>query len=152
MSLLDASLTQRPSHTDSRNIKVDSDSHVGDLFADPYTAQVATEVYAHIVGAWKLDDSDAEKLLSVNHQSWMRIKNGEWSGLLDREQLMRISAIIGLHEALHSCFNEDLANSWVKRPNTGSIFSGRKPIEVMIEGGLPVMIEARDYMGALLGY
>lgn len=145
-----ATLRQRPSRDGLVNFEIDSERHTKNFLLDPYTAQVATEVYAFIVGAWKLDDSDAERLLPVDHQTWMRIKNGEWSGLLDREQLMRISAIIGLHKALHSCFGEGLANQWVKRPNTGPIFSGRKPIEVMIEGGLQVIIEARDYMGAFL--
>ena len=129
----------------------DSKGQAENLFADTYTAEVAAEVYALVVEAWKLDDSDAERLLDVDSETWMRIKNGKWSGLLDREQLMRISAIIGLHEALHSYFNEELANCWVKRPNTGAIFSGCKPLDVMIEGGLPVMIKARNYMGALPG-
>ena len=56
---------------------------------------------------------------------------------------MRISAIVNLYGALHSCFNDDLANRWVKRPNKGLIFSGRKPVDAMIEGGLPVIMEIR---------
>ena len=115
-------------------------------FTSMLIAQVATETYTDIVKAWKLDDSDAEKLLGVKTHTWMQIKSGKWRGPLEKEQLMRISAIIGLHRALHSCFNGDLANRWVKRPNAGSIFSGRKPIDVMIDGGLPVMIETRRYM------
>lgn len=144
-------VTQRPSDISSKNVAPDSKGRPEDLFADTYTAEVAAEVYALIVEAWKLGDSDAERLLDVDSKTWMRIKSGKWNGLLDREQLMRISAIIGLHEALHSCFNEELANRWVKRPNTGPMFSGRKPLDVMIEDGLPTMIKARDYMGALLG-
>ena len=112
----------------------------------PYVARVATETYTDIVKSWKLDDSDAKKLLDVEIHTWMQIKSGRWSRPLEKEQLMRISAIIGLHRALHSCFNKDLANRWVKRSNTGPIFSGRKPIDVMIEGGLAVMIETRRYM------
>ena len=144
-------VTQRPSNTGSKNVVSDSKGRVGDLFTDAYIAGVAIEVYALIVEAWELDDSDAERLLDVDSETWMRIKNGKWSGLLDREQLMRISAVTGLHEVLHSCFDNDLANRWAKRPNTGPIFSGREPVDVMIEGGLPVMIKARNYMGALLG-
>ena len=112
----------------------------------PYVARVATETYTDIVKAWKLDDSDAKKLLDVETHTWIQIKSETWSWPLEKEQLMRISAIIGLHRALHSCFNKDLANRWVKRPNTGPIFSGRKPIDVMIEGGLAVMIKTRRYM------
>lgn len=112
----------------------------------PYVVQVATETYTNIVKAWKLNDSDAKKLLDVETRTWMQIKSGTWSRPLEKEQLMRISAIMGLHRALHSCFNKDLANRWVKRSNTGPMFSGREPIDVMIEGGLAVMIKTRRYM------
>lgn len=143
---------QQPFHIGLENAISGFKIRAGSRVADPrYITQVAIEVYAHIVEAWKLNDSDARKMLGVGPESWVQIKNGTWSEVLNQEQLMRISAIIGLYKALHSCFSEDLANHWVKRPNTESMFSGRKPIDVMIEEGLPVMIRARDYMGALLG-
>ena len=140
-------MVQQPLPPGSGNFAVDSKDHVGEHIANPYyVAQVATETYALIVEAWKLDDSDARKMLDVNHQTWMQIKNGKWSGLLDQEQLMRVSAVIGLYKALHSCFRSDLADCWIKRPNTGRIFSGRKPVDVLIEGGLPTMLETRHYL------
>ncbi len=140
-------MVQQPLHTGSGSFAFDSRDRAGDHIANPdYVAQVATEAYARIVEAWKLDDSDARKMLAVNHQTWMQIKNGKWSGLLNQEQLMRISAVIGLYKALHSCFNNDLADRWIKRPNTGWIFSGRKPVDVLIEGGLPAMVKTRRYI------
>ena len=139
-------------HAGSGNVASDSESPVMNHVADShYIAEVALEVYTHIVESWKLDDSGAEKMLAVDSNAWMQIKNGTWSGSLGQEQLMRISAVIGLHRALHSCFNESLANRWVKRPNTGPIFSGDKPIDVMIKGGLQVMIKVRRYMSSSLG-
>ena len=118
---------------------------------DPlYIAQVATKFYTLTVKAWKLDDSDAERLLDVDKETWLQIKNGTWSKPLAQEQLMRISAVIGLHRALHSHFDESPANSWVKRPNTEPIFSGRKPLDVMIKGRLPMMIRVRRYMNSSL--
>lgn len=139
-------------HLGSENVASDSKSPSVNQVADPhYIAEVALEVYAHIVKAWELDDSNAERLLDVDSDTWMQIKNGTWSESLEQEQLMRISAVMGLHRALHSCFNESLANRWVKRPNTGPIFSGEKPIDVMIKGGLQVMIKVRHYMSSSLG-
>ena len=114
-------------------------------------AQVATEAYARIVEAWKIDDSVAREMISVDPQTWMQIKNGTWNGSLDQEQLMRISAVIGLYDALHSYFNDDLADRWVTMPNKGPMFSGRKPVDIMSDGGLPMMIKTRHYSDALLG-
>lgn len=140
-------VTQPSSRTSPGSSVSDSEGYVRDYIANPdYVAQVATEAYARIVEAWKLDDLDARKMLDVDLDTWIQIKNETWSGVLNQQQLMRISAIIGLYKALHSCFNEDLADRWIKRPNTGWIFSGRKPVDVMIEGGLPVMMKTRRYI------
>ena len=142
-----ASLPQQSSHAGLVGIAFGSENYVGDPVKNPYyIARVATKVCAGIFKDWKLDDSDAEKMLAVDSRTWMRIKNGKWKGLLDHEVLVRISAIIGIYKALHSCFSDDLADRWIKRPNTGRIFSGRKPVDVMIEEGLPVMLETRHYL------
>ena len=109
-------------------------------------AQVAAKAYARVVKAWQLDGPSAREMISVDSHAWRQIQNGTWSRPFEREQLMRISAIVNLYGALHSCFNGDLANRWVKRPNKGVMFSGRKPVDVMIEGGLPVMMEIRHYV------
>ena len=147
VSLSTSTEIQQPSHTSPQGILFGPQSSIRDLVKNPYyIVRAATKVCAGIAKAWKLDDSDAENLLDVDSETWMRIKNKKWSGLLDQEQLMRINAIIGLYKALHSCFNGDLADRWVKQPNTEWIFSGRKPVDVMVEGGLPVIVKTRRYL------
>ena len=113
--------------------------------------RVAAEAYVQAVGDWKLTDSDAEKILAVDHQTWMRIKNKTWSGSFNQEQLGRIGLVIGLYDTLHSCFGEKMANGWVAAPNRLPMFHGRKPIDAMIEEGLPMMKKARRYVDKLLG-
>ncbi|MCY4035805.1 MAG: hypothetical protein OXF29_09130, partial [Hyphomicrobiales bacterium] len=80
-----------------------------------------------------------------------RMKDGTWSGSLNQDQSMRLSAIIGLYKALHLYFSDNIADSWVTLPNKGPLFSGRKPVDVMIEGGLPIMMDTRNYVDALRG-
>ena len=140
-------LTQRSLRADSGNVAFDSKGCIG-VDDAVSRARVATKAYARIVRAWQLDDLSARRMISVDSHTWAQIKGEAWSNPLEKEQLMRISAIINLYEVLHSCFNDDLADRWVKRPNTGSIFSGRKPVDVMIEGGLPVMMKTWHYMSA----
>ena len=113
--------------------------------------RVAAEAYVQAVEAWGLTDSDAEKMLAADHRTWMHIKNGTWNGWFNREQLDRIGLVIGLYDTLHSCFGEERADRWVTAPNRLPMFHGRKPVDAMVEEGLPMMKKARCYADELLG-
>ncbi|MCY4031581.1 MAG: DUF2384 domain-containing protein [Hyphomicrobiales bacterium] len=119
-------------------------------FNDRDESRIAAKAYARLVAAWKLSDSIAAKMISVSPLAWTQIKNGTWDGLFNEEQWARIGAAISLCKALRSNFDEDAADRWVSQPNTGPMFSGRKPVEVMVEGGLPMITATRDYVHALL--
>lgn len=101
------------------------------------------------IEAWGLTDSDARKILAVDHQTWMRIKGGTWEGSLDREQLKRIATVTAIYNALYSCFGTE-ADRWATHPNDRGMFHGRKPVDVMIEKGLPIMKKARRHTRNLL--
>ena len=117
-----------------------------DDYGEGKVRKIAVEGYVQAVEAWGLADSDAEKMLDVDHRTWMQIKNETWSGSFDREHLTRIGVVVAIYDALHSYFGDYLADRWITLPHKGETFSGRKPIEVMIEGGLPMMMETRDYV------
>ena len=117
-----------------------------DDYGKDQVTKVAAEGYVQAVEAWGLTDSDAEKILAVDYQTWMQIKDGTWNGLFNQEQLARIGVVIAIYDALHSYFGDYLADRWITLPHKGGMFSGRKPVEVMIEGGLPMMIETRNYV------
>jgi len=44
-----------------------------------------------------------------------------------------------------------MADRWIRLRNSGRLFGNRTPIETMIDGGIPVMIEVRRYVDALRG-
>ena len=135
--------TQQPSHIVLSNVTINPEGRVGcHAVNSDYIARVAG-AYAHIVEAWGLDDSDAEKLLAVDHRTWMQIKDGKWSGLLNQEQLARIRVVIAIHDALHSCFGAKKANRWATSPNRLPMFHRRKPVDAMIEEGLTMMEKAQ---------
>jgi hypothetical protein len=114
-------------------------------------AGVAAKAYTRIVGAWSLNNALAAELIAVSPRTWARMKTGEWVGKLNRDQLLRISAMTGLYKALHLYFSDDLADRWVGLRNSGPLFGGREPVEAMIDGGLPFIIETRNYVDALRG-
>jgi hypothetical protein len=59
---------------------------------------------------------------------------------LSQDQLTRVSALVGVYKGLHLLFAET-ANEWARRPNRGPLFDRETPIQTMIEGGIPRMLE-----------
>jgi hypothetical protein len=79
------------------------------------------------------------------------MKKGEWSGVLSQDSLTRVSALIGIFKGLRLLFSEPLSDEWVRLPNKGALYGGRRPLDAMIEGGIPRMLEVRRHVDALRG-
>lgn len=122
-----------------------------DAYDADQVANVAAKAYARIAAFWKLNNAEASELIAVSPRTWARIKTGDWVGTLKRDQLMRISAVTGLYKALHLYFSDDLADRWTGLNNSGPLFGGRTPIDFMVDGGLPAMLDTRNYVDALRG-
>lgn len=79
------------------------------------------------------------------------MKAGTWQGTLNQDQMIRASALIGLFKGLHLVFAEDMADRWPKLANRAPMFDRRSPVQAMIAGGIPRMLETRRYVDALRG-
>ena len=121
------------------------------LHGNAEVAAVAAKAVVRIAEAWRLRGEDAANLLDVSGRTWNRMKTGEWSGRLSRDQLLRASGVVGLYKALHLYFGDALADEWVRLPNAGPAFANRRPLDAMIDGGLPAILSTRDYVDALRG-
>ena len=55
---------------------------------------------------------------------------------LSRDQLDRLSYLLGIYEAIRVLFphSEESRDAWVSRANKASLFGGRSPIEMMRSG------------------
>ena len=112
----------------------------------------ALRAYLAIVDKWGLSGAQAAALLAVSTSTWERIKrNAEKAAPLNQDQLTRLSALVGIYKGLHLLFADDLADRWVGLANRGALFSGQTPIDSMIEGGIPQMIDVRRHVDALRG-
>ena len=72
-------------------------------------------------------------------------------GVLSQDQLTRASALIGIFKGLHLLFADDMADRWPKLRNRAPLFDRLSPIEAMIGGGIPRILETRQYIDALRG-
>lgn len=111
----------------------------------------ALKALVRLMAAWQVTKEQAAALVGVSPSTWDRIRQGRWQQTLTQDQFMRASALIGIYKALHLLFADDLADRWPTLRNKGPLFENLTPVESMIEGGIPQMIEVRAQVDALRG-
>lgn len=111
----------------------------------------AVKAVLRLADAWSAGNAEGAALLGVSESTWDRMKAGTWEGTLSQDQLTRASALIGLFKGLHLLFADDMADRWPKLANRAPVFGQLSPIQAMIEGGIPRMLETRQYIDALRG-
>jgi len=79
------------------------------------------------------------------------MKRGERTEALSQDQLTRVSALVGMFKGLHLLFADAMADKWPQLANKGPLFEGKRPIDAVIEGGIPRMLEVRRYIDAVRG-
>lgn len=134
-----------PAHMEPGSMTALTDHGPGDIDA------VALKAYRRLAAFWDLGNDEAAALADTKERTWTRIKKDEWRGELSQDQRLRLSALVGLYKGLHLYFSDDLADRWVKLPNTGPVFRGATPLRTMIDGGLPAILKTRHYVDALRG-
>lgn len=112
---------------------------------------IALKAYARVTEAWGLGLKEAAGLADMSESTWKRAKKPGFAGELTKDQLLRLSAVIGIYKSLELYFSEPLSRTWMTRPNTGPLFGGQRPVETAIEGGLPQILTIRTYLDALRG-
>jgi len=113
----------------------------------PVAIKAMKEVAAH----WLLKGHESAALLGVSASTWDRIAAGKWDQSLSQDQLTRVSAVVGVFKGLHLLFANEMADRWTRLRNRGPLFENRTPIEAMIEGGIPTMLDVRRHVDALRG-
>ena len=111
----------------------------------------AVKAVLRLIGIWGGSNAEGAALLGVSESTWDRMKAGKWDGTLSQDQLTRASALIGVFKGLHLLFADDMADRWPRLENRAPVFDRKSPIEAMIEGGIPRMLETRQYVDALRG-
>jgi hypothetical protein len=117
----------------------------------PDVRAVALKAFRRISDAWSLTLREGAALADMSESTWKRARSSAFTGDLTRDQMLRFSALIGLYKSLELYFDPPLSAEWVKLPNGGPEFDGRRPVDAMIDGGLPKIMRVRTYVDALRG-
>jgi hypothetical protein len=112
---------------------------------------VALKAMKGIAEHWRLRGHEVAALLGVSPSTWDRMAAGKWEQSLAQDQLTRVSAMVGIFKALHLLFADDMADRWARLRNKGPLFDNRTPVDAMIEGGIPTILDVRRHVDALRG-
>jgi hypothetical protein len=101
---------------------------------DPAEVSITATAVVRAARLWKLSETEGAALFDVPLPTSKRMEQGTFKGRLDRNKAMRASLIIGIFARLRTLFNGPLSKDWPHMPNRGSLFRGRRPVDMMIAG------------------
>ena len=113
-------------------------------------SEVAVKAFLALARAWSLSNAEAAALIGASPSSLDRMKRGQ-RPTLGQDQMTRVSALVGIFKGLHLLFADGAADLWPRRANSGPLFHGKTPVEAMIEGGIPLMLDVRRTVDAVRG-
>ena len=142
--------TTDPIRTAADSTPLQSPPNLGDPAIREEVTPAAVDGIVRLAEIWRLTNGESCALLGgISERTWLSMKNGERSGALSHDTLTRISALVGIFEALRLLFSEQLADEWVGLPNESPLYAGRRPLDSMIEGGIPKLLDVRRHIDAL---
>tara|TARA_A100001391_G_scaffold203286_1_gene195193 strand:- start:6248 stop:6850 length:603 start_codon:yes stop_codon:yes gene_type:complete len=118
----------------------------GQFSQNPRATEVALKAYRNIADNWALPARQAAALADMSPGKWRGARRPNYRGRINVDQMLRLSALIGIYRSLELYFNTPIARSWILLPNQGPLFLGAKPLDVMIADGLPALLTTRQYL------
>lgn len=108
-------------------------------------AAVALRAFFRIADRWKLTPVECAALLATSRSSIARWTTNTEPAKLTRDQVERISYILGIYVDLHAILGESpYADAWVRQANTE--FAGAAPLARMLSGNVTDLADVRLYV------
>jgi uncharacterized protein (DUF2384 family) len=101
--------------------------------------------FFRIVDAWCLDSTQQATLLGTRRRTIDRWKANAGEAKLTRNQIERLSQVLGIYGSLHAVLGDSsFANDWVRLPNAD--FGDTAPLERMLAEGADGLSDVRQYL------
>ena len=109
-----------------------------------------------IADLWGLTEEQRRLVLGLpsrsTYQNWVKTVREHREITLDVDVLTRISAILGIHQALavlHGTEREGIA--WLRGPHRATVFGGRPPMDLVTNGTQDGLLTVRRFLDAARG-
>jgi hypothetical protein len=142
--MLDAPYKSKPGQLDFGDLR---DPRVREELSAP-----AVRLFLALAEKWGLSVDQRLALLGdISRQTYHNWQRGK-TGALSRDQLERISLLLGIHKGLKLLFADDTAGlRWFTSANRDVPFAGRSPRERILLGGMDDLYAVRRYIDAWRG-
>lgn len=112
----------------------------------------AVRLFFRLADLWRLAVDQRRALLGeISRPTYHNWQNGK-TGTLTRDQLERISLVLGIHKGLKLLFaDEASATRWLTSPNRDLPFGGDSPLGRALRGSIDDLYAVRRYIDAWRG-
>ena len=116
----------------------------------------ALRTFLAIADLWNLSEEKRRLILGYpsrsTYHSWAKQVREHRDITLDVDVLMRISAVLGIHQGLGVLFeNERDGIDWLKNPHDARVFGGSPPIDILANGTQDGLMVVRRFIDAARG-
>ena len=112
----------------------------------------ALRSFFNIASLWELSVQEQRALLGWPAPSTFHKYKAGQVGTLSYDMLVRVSLVLGIYKALHILYpDRQLADRWVKLPNSNPLFGGRPALALMTEGGVDGLLQVRRLLDGRRG-
>jgi hypothetical protein len=112
----------------------------------------AVRLFMNTAELWSLSVDERRALLGgISRQTYHNWRAAS-DVMLGRDQLERVSLVLGILKGLRLVFAEDRDGlRWLRAANTDALFRGLSPLALMTEGGIGDLYAVRRYLDAWRG-
>ena len=109
--------------------------------------------FIRIAERWSLSEEKRLRILGHPGRStyhvWIGKARSRRDLALPFDTLLRISAVLGIHQALDIIFaRHDEAARWLRSPNAGLMFGGQRPVDLLTSGSQDHLMLLRRHLDA----
>jgi hypothetical protein len=105
---------------------------------------------------WALSEDQRRLVLGLPSRStfhgWAKAVREHREIVLDVDVLTRISAILGIHQALGTLHGSEKESvGWLRSPHGGAVFGGQSPLDLITSGTQDGLLTVRRFLDAACG-
>lgn len=116
----------------------------------------AFRTFLAIADLWRLTEQERRLVLGYpsrsTYHNWAKLAREHRDFTLDVDTLTRISAVLGIHQALgilHATEQEGIA--WLRDPHMAAVFGGNPPMALVTSGSQDNLLTVRRFLDAARG-